>query len=119
MLRGTRTATYVGATELAGTEVRHYRGTADLAAAARSAEANKGVLAAAAKGFATAAVPFDVYLDDQGRIRKIRHRFSFVNGGQPGTVAVASTTLLYDFGVPADVRLPAARDIYAGKIAEG
>ncbi|MDH6451175.1 hypothetical protein ACFZBZ_30265 [Streptomyces sp. NPDC008196] len=119
VLRGTRTATYVGATELAGTEVRHYRGTADLAAAARSAEANKGVLAAAAKGFATAAVPFDVYLDDQGRIRKIRHRFSFVNGGQPGTVAVASTTLLYDFGVPADVRLPAARDIYAGKIAEG
>ena len=120
VLRGTRTATYVGVTELAGTEVRHYRGTADLTAAARSASAaNRGVLAAAAKGFATAAVPFDVYLDDEGRIRKVRHRFSFVNGQQPGTVAVASTTLLYDFGVAADVRLPAARDIYAGKIAEG
>lgn len=120
VLRGTRTATYVGATELAGTEVRHYRGTADLVAAAKDASAaNRGVLAAAAKGFATAAVPFDVYLDDQGRIRKVRHRFSFVNGQRPGTVAVASTTLLYDFGVAADVRLPAARDIYAGKIAEG
>ena len=120
VLRGTRTARYVGVTELAGTEVRHYRGTADLAAAARSASgANRGVLAAAAKGFATAAVPFDVYLDDQGRIRKVRHRFSFVNGRQQGTVAVASTTLLYDFGAAADVRLPAARDIYAGKIAEG
>ncbi|MEU1480834.1 hypothetical protein [Streptomyces sp. NPDC005760] len=119
VLRGTRTATYVGATELAGTEVRHYRGTADLAAAAKGAGANRSVLAAAAKGFATAAVPFDVYLDDQGRIRKIRHRFSFVNGQRPGTVAVASTTLLFDFGTAADVRLPAARDIYAGKIAEG
>jgi hypothetical protein len=120
VLRGTRTATYVGTTELAGTEVRHYRGTADLAAAAKDASgANKGVLAAAAKGFATAAVPFDVYLDDQGRIRKIRHRFSFVNGQQQGTVAVASTTLLYDFGIATDVRLPAARDIYAGEIAEG
>lgn len=119
VLRGTRTATYVGATELAGTEVRHYRGTADLMAAAKGASAgNREVLAAAAKGFATAAVPFDVYLDDQGRIRKVRHRFSFVNGQRPGTVAVASTTLLYDFGVAADVRLPAARDIYAGKIAE-
>ncbi|MET7735799.1 hypothetical protein ABZT02_31205 [Streptomyces sp. NPDC005402] len=120
VLRGTRTATYVGATELAGTEVRHYRGTADLVAAAKGASgANKGVLAAAAKGFATAAVPFDVYLDDQGRIRKVRHRFSFVNGQRQGTVAVASTTLLYDFGIATDVRLPAARDIFAGKIAEG
>ncbi|MDH6585650.1 hypothetical protein M2161_004756 [Streptomyces sp. SAI-133] len=120
VLRGTRTATYVGATELAGTEVRHYRGTADLVAAAKGAGgAGRGVLAAAAKGFATAAVPFDVYLDDQGRIRKVRHRFSFVNGQEQGTVAVASTTLLYDFGVATDVRLPAARDIYAGKIAEG
>ena len=120
VLRGTRTATYVGATELAGTEVRHYRGTADLANAAKGAAgANKGVLAAAAKGFATAAVPFDVYLDDQGRIRKIRHCFSFVNGQRQGTVAVTSTTLLYDFGIATDVRLPAARDIYAGEIAEG
>ncbi|MDQ0761882.1 hypothetical protein [Streptomyces canus] len=120
VLRGTRTATYVGTTELAGTEVRHYRGTADLAAAAKGASgANQGVLAAAAKGFATAAVPFDVYLDDQGRIRKIRHRFSFVNSRQQGTVAVASTTLLYDFGIATDVRLPAARDIYAGEISEG
>jgi hypothetical protein len=120
VLRGTRTATYVGTTELAGTEVRHYRGTADLAAAAKAASGdNKAVLAAAAKGFATAAVPFDVYLDDQGRIRKIRHRFSFANGQRQGTVAVASTTLLYDFGIATDVRLPAARDIYAGEIAEG
>ncbi|MFI7504336.1 hypothetical protein ACIBVL_38825 [Streptomyces sp. NPDC049687] len=119
VLRGTRTATYVGRAELAGTAVRHYRGTADLAVAAGDASAgSRGALAAAAKGFATARVPFDVYLDDEGRIRKIRHRFSFVNGRQKGAVAVASTTLLYDFGAPADVRLPAARDIYAGRIAE-
>ncbi|MFF3503503.1 hypothetical protein [Streptomyces sp. NPDC003247] len=119
VLRGTRTATYVGTTRLAGTEVRHYRGTADLAAAAaRSSEGGRGSLGAAAKGFATAEVPFDVYLDEQGRIRKVRHRFSFVNGGRKEAVAVASTTLLYDFGTPVDVRLPAGRDIYAGRIAE-
>ncbi|WSQ10189.1 hypothetical protein OG604_21800 [Streptomyces sp. NBC_01231] len=119
VLRGTRTATYVGETEVAGTAVRHYRGTADLGAAAGQASAgSRGPLAAAAKGFASASVPFDVYLDAQGRIRKIRHRFSFV-GGQPNdSVAVASTTLLYDFGTPAKVRLPASGDIYAGRIAE-
>ncbi|GGT38894.1 hypothetical protein [Streptomyces chromofuscus] len=119
VLRGTRTATYVGRTRVAGTAVHHYRGTADLAKAARTASSGgRASLAAAAKGFATAEVPFDVFLDDEGRIRKIRHRFSFVNGRQEGTVAVASTTLLYDFGAPVDVRLPPEKDIYAGRIAE-
>ncbi|MET8942509.1 hypothetical protein ABZX30_02650 [Streptomyces sp. NPDC004542] len=119
LLRGTRTATYLGRTELGGTEVRHFRGTADLARAARTASAgNQEALTAAAKGFATAEVPFDAYLDDQGRIRKIRQSFSFVNGRRKAAVAVASTTLLYDFGTPADVRLPLSKDIYAGRIAE-
>ncbi|MFF0202353.1 hypothetical protein [Streptomyces sp. NPDC005017] len=119
VLRGTRTARFVGLTDLAGTEVRHYRGTADLKVAARTAsEGGREALAAAAKGFATAVVPFDVFLDEEGRIRKVRHRFSFVNGHRENTVAVASTTLLYDFGTPADVRLPADEDIYAGRIAE-
>jgi hypothetical protein len=119
VLRGTRAATFVGRTEVAGAKVRHYRGTADLERAARAAsEANREPLRAAAKGFATARVPFDVYLDDQGRIRKVRHRFSFVNGRKDEPVAVASTTLLYDFGAPVDVRLPEGGDIYAGRIAE-
>ncbi|MFF4550352.1 hypothetical protein [Streptomyces sp. NPDC001435] len=119
LLRGTRTATFVGRTEVGGTQVRHFRGTADLGTAARTASAgNRDALAAAAKGFATARVPFDAYLDDQGRIRKLRQHFSFVNGEQKATVAVASTTLLYDFGAPADVRLPREKDIYAGRIAE-
>lgn len=119
VLRGTRSARYVGRTEVAGTVVRHYRGVADLTVAAGDAtKTARASLSAAAKGFATASVPFDAYLDDEGRIRKVRHRFSFVNGQQKGVVAVASTTLLYDFGAPVDVRLPRDRDIYAGKIAE-
>ncbi|MEV6804135.1 hypothetical protein ACH4NF_33375 [Streptomyces sp. NPDC017248] len=118
VLRGTREASFVGRTEVAGTAVRHYRGTADLSRAARSASAgNRAALAAAAKGFAAAEVPFDVYLDDAGRIRKLRQRFSFVNGHAQATVGVASTLLLYDFGAPADIRLPAPADIYAGRIA--
>ncbi|MFF5343035.1 hypothetical protein ACFY4H_20350 [Streptomyces althioticus] len=119
VLRGTSSAAFVGRTEVAGARVRHYRGTADLEAASQAAsEVNRGPLGAAAKGFATVRVPFDVYLDDEGRIRKIRHRFSFVNGERQEPVAVASTTLLYDFGAPADVRLPADEDIYAGRIAQ-
>ena len=119
VLCGTRSAVYLGRTEVEGTAVRHFRGTADLAAAARGASAaGRAALRAAVKGFATAQVPFDAYLDDQGRIRKLRQRFSFVNGHRRTPVAVASTTLLYDFGAPLDVRLPAPGDIYAGRIAE-
>lgn len=120
VLRGTRTATFVGRTSVGGTAVRHYRGTAELASAARAASAdNRGPLSAAAKGFATAEVPFDAYLDDAGRIRKLRQRFSFVNGRQAAAVAVASTTLLHAFGTRVEVTLPRPADIYAGRLAEG
>ncbi|MFF4759558.1 hypothetical protein [Streptomyces sp. NPDC001292] len=119
VLRGTRTATYVERTEVAGVPVRHYRGTADLALAAKSATAaDEAALKAAAKGFATASVPFDAYLDDQGRIRKLRQSFAFVNGQLGRTVAVFSTTLLYAFGTPVTVTLPRPQDIYTGRIAE-
>ncbi|MEV0097371.1 hypothetical protein [Streptomyces sp. NPDC050738] len=97
LLRGARRVGYVGGEELDGVRVRHYRG-----------------VTAAAKGFARRDVPFDAYLDEQGRLRKVRHRFSFVNAGR--TVEVASTTVLSGFGVPVAVKLPAAGDIYAGKI---
>lgn len=125
VLRGTRTAAFVGDTQVAGVAVRHFRGTADLALAAENAPAAgesalRAVLKAAAKGFATADVPFDVYLDDQGRVRKLRQRFSFASrqGHGKKTVAVFSTTLLYAFGTQVSVTLPQAKDIYAGRIAE-
>ncbi|MEU9164890.1 hypothetical protein AB0D29_32020 [Streptomyces sp. NPDC048424] len=116
LLRGAQEVTYVGETEVAGTKVRHYRGTTDIGRAAGSASAEvRGALEAAAKGFSKDTVPFDVYLDEQGRLRKVRHRFTYVNNG---VIDVSSTTLLYGFGTPVTVVLPASGDIYAGKIAE-
>ncbi|MFH8474492.1 hypothetical protein [Streptomyces sp. NPDC018000] len=118
LLRGARQVTYAGRTELAGVTVRHYRGTSDIGRAAREASPkSRGALAAAAKGFRTDTVPFDAYLDEQGRLRKVRHRFSFANEGP--AVEVVSTTLLYGFGVPVSVPLPDDRDIYTGKIQQG
>ncbi|AXE26973.1 hypothetical protein C0216_29275 [Streptomyces globosus] len=115
LLRGARDVRYVGETELAGTKVRHYQGTTDIGRAAKTASPGiKGALEAAAKGFTTDTVPFDAYLDEEGRLRKVRHRFSWVNNG---VIDVSSTTLLYGFGTPVTVVLPASRDIYAGKIA--
>jgi hypothetical protein len=58
----------------------------------------------------------------------VRHRFSFVNttataavkgkGAKREVVDVASTTLLYGFGISANIELPDTKDIFAGKIAE-
>ncbi|MFD8691709.1 hypothetical protein [Streptomyces sp. NPDC059651] len=118
LLGGARTVTYVGETDLAGVTVRHYRGTSDIARAARRASAaSRGALTAAANGFRTDTVPFDAYLDAEGRLRKVRHRFSFANEGQ--VREVVSTTLLYGFGVAVSVPLPDANDIYTGEIEQG
>ncbi|GHA62905.1 hypothetical protein ACIQRS_09685 [Streptomyces termitum] len=115
LLRGARDVRFVGETELAGVKVAHYRGVAVIGDAARAASPQlRGPLTAAAKGFTTDEVPFDAYLDGSGRLRKVRHLFSFSNQGR--AVAVSSTTLLYGFGVPVEVELPDGRDIYAGRI---
>ncbi|MGW0603580.1 hypothetical protein [Streptomyces sp. NPDC002640] len=117
LLRGTRRAEYRGTVDFAGTQVRRYEGVAHLGDAAARARAGwRQGLRAAAKGFASAEVPFDVYLDGEGRIRKVRQEFSFLNEARR-TVVVTSTMTLYDFGAPVDVRLPAAADIFAGRIA--
>ncbi|WP_397893236.1 hypothetical protein [Streptomyces aurantiacus] len=114
LLRGARRVTFVERTRVDGVDVAHYRGVADLARAARPASKEHGpaLRAAAGKGFSRAGVPFDAYLDEEGRLRKVRHRFKVSNG------TVASTTSLSGFGAPVDVTLPAGKDIFAGKIAE-
>lgn len=69
LLRGAADVTYAGKSELAGVTVHHYRGVADLGRAARAASPqSRGALGAAAKGFSKDAVPFDAYLDEDGRI---------------------------------------------------
>ncbi|MEV0844935.1 hypothetical protein AB0J21_03415 [Streptomyces sp. NPDC049954] len=140
LLRGAGRVTYVGTEDLAGTRVRHYRGTVDLLRAAAALEgADRATLESAARGFARRSVPFDAYLDEQGLLRKVRHRFAVRDAaegaggaersGAPGASAsagaaprralsVASTTLLFDFGPAPVVGLPAAGDIYTGRIAD-
>lgn len=117
LLRGAGKVTYVGEKKIDGETVHHYRGTTDIAAAAKAAPAHSGQqLAAAAKGFSKRAVPFDAHIDGQGRLRKVRHEFVYRNGSGEG-VEVASTIALYGFGAPVKVRMPDPDDIYSGKIA--
>jgi hypothetical protein len=115
LLRTAEKVTFVGEQDLAGTRVWHYKGVTDISRAAKAASPYaRGALTAAAKGFADDTVRFDAYLDDSGRLRKVRHLFSYLNQGH--TVAVASTTLLYGFGLRVAVALPPRGDIFAGEI---
>jgi hypothetical protein len=111
LLRGARAVTAAGKERLDGVAVRHYRGTTDIARAADAASpAARGSLRAAARGFSVTEVPFDAYLDERGRLRMVRLSFTFSN------VSVVSVTRFSGFGTPVAVRLPAAGDIYTGKI---
>ncbi|MEC4015703.1 hypothetical protein [Streptomyces sp. H27-D2] len=117
LLRGAREVSCVGERRTGGETVRHFRGTTDIARAAKAASARtRPSLAAAAKGFARDTVAFDAYVDERGRLRKLEQRFSFVN--DEGRVAVVASTIeLSGFGTPVTVELPPEREIYTGKVA--
>lgn len=129
LLRGVREAVDLGPAEVDGEQVRHYRGTTDIAAAAEAASGRvQRQLAAAVAGFSDTEVPFDAYLDGDGRLRQVQHRFSFLGGpAAPGesasarpesqpSVDVSATVVFYGFGSPVTVRPPEADEIHPGAV---
>jgi hypothetical protein len=138
LLRGARSVADLGEASLDGEVVRHYRGVTDIAAAsdAASGPASEQFAAAmAGDGFTRTRVPFDAYLDENGLLRKVSHRFSFASagaaagaagaagadagqGGSPREgVEVASTVMLYGFGTPVEVTMPREGEVYAGTVS--
>ncbi|WP_059005777.1 hypothetical protein [Streptomyces specialis] len=117
LLRGVLTVADLGEATVHGETLRHFRGVTDIAAAARAASSEQAreQLTAAVEGFTETEVPFDVFLDERGLPRKVRHQFSYA--GDASGVDVASTVTLFDFGTPVAVALPAAGDVYAGAVA--
>ena len=104
----------VGQDVVRGVPVVHYQGTLDLAKAAAAltgpaSAAQKQSLENAAHAFLTTKVPFEAYLDAQGRLRRFVATFSFLEGGPSKPVGqVTSATELYAFGTPVTVVMPSA-----------
>jgi hypothetical protein len=111
----------VGQDVVRGVPVAHYQGTIDLgqamaalngpasarSAGAADAAAEKQALANASRAFTTTSVPFDAYLDGQGRLRRFVASFAFVADlGTKQVDQVTSATELYGFGTPATVVIP-------------
>ena len=105
--------TYVGTDTVRGTKVTHYSGKLDLTASADAAAGPvKADLGAAAAAFSQRTVPFDVYLDAQGRVCRVTTHYSFAAAApQQGQVLISSTTDLFEFGTPAVVAAPAPSDL--------
>jgi hypothetical protein len=63
----------VGDEDVRGADTTHYRGTLDLDRAAASvSEENRGPLNEAKAALGTSRIPTDVWIDDEGRMRKMR-----------------------------------------------
>ncbi|WP_371480099.1 hypothetical protein [Kitasatospora sp. NBC_00315] len=122
-LRGAQKAELVGTETVGGVELKHFRGTLDLAKAA-DATGGRGAdgLRMAAQTFTVKEVPYEVWLDGQGRLHKVVEVFAFagVAGSKDAKdqVKVTSTTSLTDFGSPVEAAEPAAGDIYSMNATE-
>ncbi|MFF2548919.1 hypothetical protein ACFVUY_41050 [Kitasatospora sp. NPDC058063] len=122
-LRGAQKAEAMGTETVDGVALHHFRGTLDLVKAADATGGRGGDgLRTGAQTFTVKDVPYDAWLDDQGRLRKVVEVFTFA--GVAGSkepkdqVKVTSTTSLSDFGKPVEAAEPSASDIYRMKPTE-
>jgi hypothetical protein len=105
--------TKVGTETVHGVRTTHYRGTVDVAASA--AKLSDSFAKAAIDKLEASGVrklPVDVYLDDQGRLRRLtEHVTVTVKGVQDD---VTTRIDLYDFGTKVDVQVPPADQVKDG-----
>ena len=94
--------------DVRGTRTTHYRGTYDLKRSVEQASGlAKDMLEATLKNSPDTVVPFDAYIDDQDRLRKLVQKVSATVPQLPDKTLVATVVLeLYDFGVDVDVTVP-------------
>jgi len=119
-LRGAQKAELVGTETVDGVELKHYKGTLDLAKAA-DATGGRGAdgLRMAAQTFTAKEVPYEAWLDGQGRLHRVVETFSFagVAGSKEAKdqVKVVSTVSLGDFGKPVEAAEPTQAEVYSMK----
>jgi hypothetical protein len=122
LLRGVSAGTvhYVGQDTVRGAAVAHYEGILDLkSSAAEASEPIRSDLLAASRSFTNKTVPFDAYLDAQGRARRVVAHFVFAaQTPARGEVQISATTDLYDLDTPVTVATPPTADLVNPVVAE-
>jgi hypothetical protein len=110
--------TKVGTQELDGVSTTHYQGTIDIDQAAAKLGGVLGErLRKSVAQLKITSFPFDAYLDDQGRMRKLVQHQEFEVKGEKAT---SETTLAFsDFGVKVSVTPPPASEVHDGSALLG
>lgn len=105
--------TKVGTETLRGTATTHYRGTIDVKKAlTKLTGANHDLVQKSLLANGVTVLPFDAYLDGQGRLRKFVQHVSVTSKGQKAEST--STVELYDFGTKVVVLEPPAAQVKDG-----
>ena len=116
-LQGLTEVEEVGKEEVRGVETTHYRGEYDVQEAVAKAQgAAKTILQTALRGTTLTTVPFDAYLDGEGRLVKMTQKVELPASAATGGSALTSQTTieLYDFGSPVTVAVPPAASVRDG-----
>lgn len=106
----------VGQETVRDAQTTHYRGTLDIE---KALEVLKGpvrdLIESTLKTGDLKDVPFEAWIDDEGRLRKMEQTMTLESPQLPGqAIEVQSTYELYDFGVDVDVEAPPADQVKDG-----
>lgn len=105
----------VGGETVRGADTTHYRATIDIAKVTSMLPAEQrqglGSLDALFGQAGLGAIPLDVWLDAEQRVRKLELSFELTEPGSDEQARIAMTIELYDYGEPLDVSLPPADEV--------
>jgi hypothetical protein len=105
----------VGTEEVRGVETTHYKATVDLEKVPDvlpedQREAMRKSIDALVKQAGTNEIPVEVWVDEDGLVRRMRQDFSFDAEGGQGKADFTVDIEMYDFGVEVDVEPPPEED---------
>ena len=108
--------TRVGNEAVRGASTTHYKVTLDLNKAAGASASAKQAIQSLVKVLGFSKLPADVWIDAQGRLRRLKYSADLSKARGAASAAAASGTLtftleLFDFSVPVQVSLPAPAQV--------
>lgn len=109
----------VGTEEVRGVETTRYRLTVDLERAAERAGDSRTTIDSAIEATGVSEVPADVWVDRDGRVRKMTMRFENMVAPDGTQTTMTVTNELYDFGADVNVEPPAESEVMGYEQQEG
>jgi hypothetical protein len=108
--------TNVGTEDVRGTATTHYRAVVDLNKAAKLSPAASDAIKSTIKLLGSATQPVDVWVDSEGRVRRMQYTVDLSKtkaaSSVPGAAGTVTFTLeVFDFGAPVQATVPAADQI--------